>query len=64
LTAFKSLLQWQRLFGTFKPLRKCDFTGKFSANGTRVEIKKTSKNVLHQGVSGHMELSQHTVQIL
>jgi len=42
-------------------LRKCDFIGKFSANGTRIEIRELGKR-LFQVVSGRMEISQHAVQ--
>jgi len=45
----------------FQPHRKCDFIGKFNTSGTKVEIRKLLK-VLHQVVSGHMEISQHAVQ--
>ena len=38
LKSFQPKLQWQRLFGTFNQLRKCDFIVTFSADGTRVEI--------------------------
>jgi len=38
LKSFQSKLQWQQLFGTFNQLRQCDFIGKFSASGTRIEI--------------------------
>jgi len=38
-----------------------DFIGKFSANGSRVEIRNY-QHVLHQGVGGHMEFFMHAVQ--
>jgi len=42
---------------------KSDFTCKFSANEKKDRNEKTTAaNVLHQGVNGHVEISQHAVQ--
>jgi len=49
--------------GTFYhlPLCKCDLTGKFTANGTKIEIRKLIKDLCHD-VTKHTEISQHAVQ--
>jgi len=58
-TVFSLLTAMATTVWHLQPLRKSDI-GKFSANGTKVEIRKLVK-FLHQGFSGYMEISQRAV---
>jgi len=48
------------MLGTFK-LRKCDFIGKFSASGTKLDIRKLVKSFA-SWCQWTLKISQHAVQ--